>query len=333
MSAKPRVLVVGTGGTIHSVGKDRLDIVRYGENGVKHGIEELVGAVPEASQVAETIPVVFDTQPSPFIGPEIWINLVEAIHAAVAEHQPDGVVVTHGTAVLEETAYFLNLTLKVGVPVVVVGSQRPISGISTDGEINLVNAIRVAAHPDSRGLGVLVMLNDEIQASRDVTKTSTLRMQTFRTADFGVLGHADADTISYYRRPLRAGSPDTEFSVKAGDVLPRVDIALSYAGNDGAAIDAYVAAGAQGIVSAAFAPGGVTAQEKEALDSASDAGVVLMLSTRAGSGRVVESTGLNRPEGIIPADNLIPQKARILLMLALTVTKDPAEIRRIFATY
>lgn len=329
---RPKVLVIGTGGTIHSVGKDRLDIVRYGENEIRHDVDALLAAVPETGAVAEAIPVAFATQPSPFIGPETWVDLVETIHAAVAEHRPDGVVVTHGTAVLEETAYFLNLTLKVDAPVVVVGSQRPISGISTDGEINLVNAIRVAGHPGSRGMGVLVMLNDEIQAARDVTKTSTLRMQTFRTSDFGVLGHADADQVSYYRRPIRRGAPNTEFSIEAGEVLPRVDIALSYAGNDGAAIDAYVAAGARGIVAAAFAPGGVTAREREALDTTFEAGVVTMMSTRAGSGRVVEAEG-NRPVGIIPADNLIPQKARILLMLALTRTQDPAEIRRIFATY
>jgi L-asparaginase len=328
----PKVVVVGTGGTIHSVGKSSLDIVRYGENGAKYDVTELLATVTETALVAQPVPIPYKNVGSPSIGPEIWVELVDVITEAVKEHQPAGVVVTHGTASLEETAYFLNLTLHVDVPVVVVGSQRPISGISTDGAINLVNALRVAADPGARGMGVMVLLNDEIHSAREVTKTSTLRMQTFRTRDFGVLGHADGDKISFYRQPVRKRAPETEYTVKTGDKLPRIDIAYSYTGDDGVAIDAFVAAGAKGIICAGFAPGGATDGEREAFDRAADAGVQVMISTRAGSGRVVEAEG-GRPKGSIPADNLTPQKARILLMLALSSTSDPAEIRRIFATY
>jgi L-asparaginase len=216
--------------------------------------------------------------------------------------------------------------------VVVVGSQRPASALSTDAGLNLVNAVRVAADEGARGLGALVLLNDEIQAAREVTKTSTGRMQTFRSPDFGVLGQADGDRVVWYRKPLRKLAPDTEFDIRGLDVLPRVDIAYTYAGADGTAVRAFTAAGARGIVAAGFAPGFVTPADAAALAEARKAGVIVMQSTRAGSGRVFSTTKLAEA-GFIPADNLTPQKARILLALALTKTSDPEEIKRIFATY
>jgi L-asparaginase len=198
--------------------------------------------------------------------------------------------------------------------------------------MNLVNAIRVAASPDSRGMGVLVVLNDEIHAAREVTKTSTLRLQTFRTPDFGVLGHADGDAVAYYRRPIRRHAPDTEFTVAAMATLPRVDIAYSYAGADGVAVRAFVAAGARGIIAAGFAPGFCPPAEIEALTAAAAQGVAVVQCTRAGSGRTFRGTKL-REAGFLIADNLNPQKARILLALALTVTTDPEAIMQMFRTY
>jgi L-asparaginase len=165
-----------------------------------------------------------------------------------------------------------------------------------------------------------------------VTKTSTYRMQTFRTPDFGALGHADADKISYYRRAERRTAPDTEFDIRALDALPRVDIAYAYTGSDGTAVRAFVAAGAKGIVSAGFAPGFPGTVDGAALEEAIAAGVVVVQSTRAGSGRTFRGARF-RANGTLIADNLNPQKARILLALALTVTSEPGEIERIFATY
>ena len=233
---------------------------------------------------------------------------------------------------MEETAYALNLTAKVAVPIVVVGAQRPASALSTDAGLNLVNAVRTAAHPASRGLGVLVCLNDEIQAAREVTKTSTARLQTFRSPDFGCLGHADGDAITYYRRPIRKAAPDTEFDIRKLDALPRVDIAYSYAGNDGAATRAFIAAGAKGIIAAAIAPGMLAPAEMAAFKEAVVAGVKVVISSRAGSGRTFGSSKIVEA-GFITADNLNPQKARILLSMALTRTSDANEIRRIFAMY
>jgi L-asparaginase len=214
----------------------------------------------------------------------------------------------------------------------VLGAQRPATALSGDGPMNLLNAVRVAASPQARGLGVLVVMNDEIHAAREVTKTSTFRLQTFRTPDFGALGHADGDAIAFYRRPLRRAYPDTEFYISGLESPPRVDIAYTYAGADGAAIRAFMAAGAQGLVTAGFAPAFVTPAMAEALEEASAAGLVIAMSTRAGSGRVFATTPIAQ-RGWLVADNLNPQKARILLALALTVTRDPQEIRRIFSTY
>ncbi len=204
--------------------------------------------------------------------------------------------------------------------------------MSTDAAINLLNGVRVAAAPESRGRGVLVMLNDEIQAAREVTKTSNWRMQTFRTPDFGALGHADADRIAYYRRPERKHMPDTEFDVSGLAALPRVDIIYAYPGSDGTAVRAFVAAGAKGIVSAGFAPGMAPPADLEALAEAVKQGVAVVQSSRAGSGRIFRSKRLT-DAGILAGDNLNPQKARLLLALALTKTSDPDEIARMFLTY
>jgi L-asparaginase len=332
-NGKARVAVIGTGGTISSVGRDSLDIVRYVENGKIYQVDELLNAFPETHDVADVVPVRLRAMPSTSIGPAQWLEINAKIHELVeADSTLAGIVVTHGTATLEETVYFLNLTVKADIPVVLVGAQRPATGLSTDAGMNLVNAIRTAADEASRGRGALAVLNDEIHSARDVTKTSTLRLQTFKSHDFGMLGHADFDKIAYYRMPERRRMPNTEFDVRAMTDLPRVDIALTYAGSDGTVIDALVAAGARGIVTATMAPGYNTPAEFEALLKADAKGVVIVNSTRAGSGRVADVPSRRAP-GAVLADNLSPQKARILLMLALTKTDDRGEIQRMFDEY
>ena len=330
---RPRVAFIGTGGTISGVGKGPLDLQDYASTGQMLHAAEILERFPETREVADVLPVRFDNVPSTKMAFPQWRELL-LICDRLATEEPDlaGIVVGHGTASLEETAYFLSLTLKHPLPVVVVGSQRPNSALSTDAGLNLVNALRVAASLEARGLGALVVLNDEVHAAREVTKTSTSRLQTFRAADFGCLAHADGDRLAWYRRPLRRVAPDTEFDPRGLQALPRVDIAYTYAGSDGAAVQAFRAAGAQGIVSAGFAPGFVTPEESEALGGAVAAGIVVVQSSRAGSGRVFPTTRL-REAGFLPADNLTPQKARILLALALTVTRDPREIERIFGEY
>ena len=330
---KSKVAVIGTGGTICSIGKGPFDILDYGANDTILHADALIDRFPEVRELADLIAVPFETVPSPRIFFPTWRELLWLCDGLIKEHEDlAGIVILHGTASLEETAYFLHLTLKVNVPVVLVGAQRPASALSTDAGMNLANAIRTAASPEARGLGVLALLNDEIQCAREVTKTSTYRMQTFRSPDFGVLGHADGDAVVFYRHPLRRHAPDTEFDVRTLDALPRVDIVYAYAGADGTAVRAFVEAGARGIVSAGFAPGFPAPGDEEALAESVKEGVVVVASTRAGSGRTVKTARLRRP-GFLAADNLNPQKARILLALALTVTSDPAEIERIFAAY
>ncbi len=328
-----KIAFIGTGGTISSIGSGPLDQQDYGATGQRLEADAIIARVPELREVADIVPVNYRAIISPGIGFVDWKALVLLCDKLVAEIDGlAGIVIGHGTASLEETAYMLGLTVKVPVPVVLVGSQRPASGLSTDANMNLVSAVRTAASDAARGMGVLVVLNDEIQAAREVTKTSTLRLQTFRTPDFGVLGHADADQVSFYRAPLRRRAPDTEFDIRGLDALPRVDIVYAYAGADGTAARAFVAAGARGIVSAGFAPGFPAPGDTEVLEQASRDGIVVVLSTRAGSGRVFQSRRA-RSLGFLSADNLNPQKARVLLMLALTVTSDKARIAEMFAAY
>lgn len=330
---KPKIALIGTGGTIASLGRDPLDLQDYSATGQVMHADDFLERFPQAAEVAAVLPVRYRNVPSTAIDFPDWKALVLLCDQLAAQH-PDlaGIVIGHGTATLEETAYALNLAVKVSVPVVLVGAQRPASALSTDAGLNLVNAIRVAASPQARGLGVLAVINDEIHAARDVTKTSTFRLHTFRTPDFGVLGHADGDAIAFYRRPLRRTAPDTEFDISGLEALPRVDIAYSYAGADGTAIRAFVAAGARGIVSAGFAPGFAPPGDFAALKEAAAQGIVVVQGSRAGSGRTFRSTRL-RDAGILTADNLNPQKARILLAMALSVTPDLEEIARMFRTY
>ena len=331
--AQAKVAVIGTGGSISIVGRHSLDLFEYGDFGPVLEVDELIGRVPEAAQAADLLPIRFRALPSTAVGPTDWLELNDLVHQVAEAEAPAGIVITHGTATLEETAYFLNLTLKVDIPVVLVGAMRPPTGLSSDTPLNLVNAIRVAAAPEARGLGALVLLNDEIQAAREVTKTSTLRLETFRSLDLGMLGYADADgRVVIYRAPTRRHAPDTVFDVRGRTELPRVDIVYSYAGADGAAVQALVAVGARALVSAGLAPGRPTPAETRALAEARRQGILIVQSSRAGSGRVIQGAKF-RERGIVAADNLNPQKARVLTMLALTVTSDPHEIQGFFDEY
>jgi L-asparaginase len=328
----PRIAVIGTGGTISSLGASSLDVLEYPDFGQKLTCEELLDRFPETRLVAEPVPVTFRQVGSTEIGPKDWIEIRTLIHRMAWDTPAiTGFVIPHGTATLEETAFFLNLTLATAVPVVLVGAQRPASALGTDAGMNLVNALRVAASPEALGKGVLVVLNDEIHAARDVVKTSTYRVQTFRSADFGALGHADGDGVHFYRAPLGAHMPDTPFARLDLTTLPRVDIVYSYAGADGALIDAAVAAGARGIISAGFAPGSPTPDQRAAFERAVQSGIVVVQCSRA-SGRVAPRRRL-RESGIVAGEDFSPQKARILLMLALSTTNDVSAIQEAFKAY
>src|SRR5438093_1466813 len=332
MTRLPRIAVIGCGGTIASVAPSSLDVLDYPEFGSKLPIEDVLQRFPETRLVADPLPISFRNVSSSAIGFEEWLELRTLLHQR-SKQDPEiqGFVIGHGTGSLEETAYFLNLTLNIAQPAVLVGAQRPLSALSSDAGMNLVSALRVAGSPDAQGKGVLVVLNDEIHAARDVVKTSTYRVQTFRSADFGALGQADGDGVHFYRSPSRAHMPDTPFAGLDLAALPRVDIVYSYAGADGALVDAAVAAGARGIVSAGFASGSPTPEQRAAFDRAAKSGVVITQCSRA-TGRVAPRRRL-RESGIVAGEDLSPQKARILLMLALSTTSEIAAIQEAFSTY
>ena len=293
--------------------------------------------VPELKNVARIQVEQIANVPSPDLTLANWLTLANRINAIYRDDSSvAGVVITHGTNTLEETAYFLNLTVKFDRPVVLVGSMRPATAISADGPLNLLNAVRTAIAPESRGKGVLVVLNEEINGARDVTKTNTYRVETFKSPELGLLGYVDGDRVVYYRASTKRHTVNSEFDVSSAKALPKVDILYWYIEPSSAFVKALVADGVGGIVFAGTGAGLISATERDALtpllQQPAESRPVLVRSNRTGNGRVIARDDYDKM-GLIPADNLNPQKARILLMLALTKTRDPREIKRMFEQY
>ena len=330
----PGVVVLSTGGTIAGRGGSSLSLTEY-KAGSLLG-QELVEAVPELERFARVRVEQICNVGSSNITFEHWRALGHRIDE-IYTREPDvaGVVITHGTSTIEETAYFLNLTVRHERPVVLVGSQRPPTAMSSDGPLNLVNAVRTAACPESIGRGVLVVLNDEINAARDVTKSNTYRLETFRSGELGFLGYVDQDRVAFYRSPDKRHTVNSEFELGAIDEFPGVEIVYSSVqANTPLIIETLQNAGVRGIVFAATGAGSLSDREKAAVAQSVDRaiGTVFVRSSRVGNGRVIGRSEFDQL-GIIAADNLSPQKARILLMLALARTSDPNELRRIFSQY
>lgn len=331
---KRRVYVIGTGGSISRIGRTRTDYINYTYKTGNYTIEELLARVPEVNELAEVRAEQFSNSGSPDLGPADWINLAGRVNAILKDDaHAAGVALTHGTATLEETAYFLNLTVKHRKPVVITGAMRPPTAISNDADLNILDCVRVAAHPAAEGKGVLVVMNNEIHAARDVSKTDALRVNTMQSRALGQLGYADSDgEVIFYRSPTRAHTTNAEFDVNGIRDLPAIDIVMAYAGADGRLIRALVDNGAPGIVAAGLGSGNGPGPWMKALDDAVKAGVAVMVATHAGTGRVVQKQRY-LDGGYIVADNLAPKKARVLLMLALQRTRDAAEIQRMALTY
>lgn len=331
MANLPVIAIVGAGGTISSLATDNRDYMDYPETGRKLSVNEVIEAIPDLGRFAELVPLAFRSVGSSAVGPQDWLRLHCTINEAItARPEIAGVVVLHGTATLEETAWFLHLTLSVPRPVVLVGAQRPLNTLSSDAAANAINAVRVAADPAAAGRGVLVVMNDEIHAARDVTKGSTFRLDAFHSGSWGPVGVADPDRVLFHRPPTPRPPTLDPGTGKAG--LPRVDICYAYAGSDGTAVEAFRAAGARGLVSAGFAPGMPAPQERSALLDASRAGIPVVQASRVGQGRVARRDWL-RSVGWIAAGDLTPQKARILLMLGLAQDADIERVQHLFDTY
>ncbi len=330
---KPQISVVATGGSIAGVGPDRMDFILYPELGEHITIEQSLERIPEANDIAHISSEDLVSVGSTAIGIKEWLQLAERINSLLDSDAVDGVVVTHGTATLEETAYFLHLTIKSGKPVVVTGAMRPPTALGTDADLNLLDAIRVAGSPSSCGLGVLTVLNNEIQCARDVVKTNTFRVETFKPNELGFLGYADSDgQVVMYHAPLRRHTTVSEFDVRGMDSLPRVDIVYCYAGSDDLLVNAVRANGSDGLVLAGFGGGSFPPRAIDAAARAVEEGIPVVLASRSLNGRVV-MTPRKDEQGFIVSDNLQPQKARILLMLGLIRTRERAELQRMFYDY
>jgi L-asparaginase len=325
----PRVRLVATGGTISNKAGGRLTA------------EELVALMPGIDRYARPEFEQFANVASAQITLDQWLALGKRLNQLfVDEPGLAGIVVTSGTDTLEELAYFLDLTVRSDKPVVVVGSMRNPSTLGYEGAANLLDAFRVAATPEARGRGVMVVLNDTINAAREVTKTDTLRLDTFQTRGYGILGAADSDRIVFYRKVERKHTSASEFDISAVTALPRVDVLMTYQGAPGDLIKAAVDAGAKGIVIATAGAGATSGTQQDGIAYAVEKGVFVVSTARAGSGRIAarqrpaDSGQTNaRFEHLIQGEDLAPVKARILLMLALTKTQSGADIQRMFLEY
>jgi L-asparaginase len=319
--AVPAVRLIATGGTISNRTGGRLTA------------EDLLKSIPGVERYARVEPEQFANVASSELTLKQWLVLSRRINALFAgDPELAGIVLTSGTDTLEETAYFLNLTVRSDRPVVVVGSMRNPSTLGYEGAANLLDGIRVAADPSSRGRGTLVVLNDEINAARDVTKTDALRLQTFQARGYGALGVVDADRIVFYRDVVKRHTKASEFDVGSIEALPRVDVVLTYQDASGDVIKALVDQGAKGIVVATAGAGAMSGTQDEGVRYARDKGVFVVTSTRTGAGRIAANPRRAASLSIMGED-LQPLKARVLLMLALATTKDPAEVQRMFTEY
>jgi len=330
-SALPTIVVLATGGTIAGAASSD---VQAGYTSGQVGVEQLLAAVPQAKKLANLRGEQVANIGSQDMNDSVWIKLATRINALLAQPDVAGVVITHGTDTIEETAYFLNLVVKSTKPVVLTGSMRPSTALSADGPLNFYNAVGVAASPQAAGRGVLVVVNDWIHGAGSLTKTSTTAVQTFLSPISGLIGTVSYGEPEFYRGPVGKNTTTSEFSVDNNTVLPRVEIIMASENMDGAMINAAVAAGAKGIVIAGVGNGNMTAAAVTALAAQAKKGIVCVRSSRVTTGNVGRNVEIDDDKyGFVASLGLNPQKARVLLRLALTKTSDPKVIQRYFDEY
>lgn len=322
----PVCKLIATGGTIAM----KIDPVKKAPVPAISG-EDLIATVPEIAKVARVEVENLSNVPSDYMDPPRWIALQKAVTAALARAEVAGVIVSHGTDTLEETAYFLDLTVASEKPIVLIGAQRNASEKDFDGPRNLLNAARICVSPEAGNKGAMIALNNQINAAREAVKSHTSDVETFKSGDYGLLGNVDDDRVVFYRAPLRR----QHIALKE-DKLPYVEIVPMYGGADGGLVRAAVGAGAKGIVIQALGWGNVNIPMFEAIKEAIGKGIPVVISTRVPNGRVLPVYGFQgggkttKDAGAIFADNLPPHKARILLMLALQKTANAAELQKLF---
>ena len=334
----PRIAIFATGGTIVSSGASATQMTGYSIQGLD--VNDLLAGVPALGDVADVEARQIANIDSSSMKATVWFDLARAIEETAAREDIDGIVVTHGTDTLEETAYFLNLVLKTAKPVVLTGAMRPATALSAEGPLNLLNAVRVAAHPDACGKGVLIVLNDTIGTARDMTKTHPTNVATFRGPDLGMIGSIAGERIEFIGASAKAHTLATPFTLSLLEdycqthaALPRVDIVYSHADDDGVMVRAALSAGAKGIVHAGTGNGSIHEDTEPALFEAARAGVLIVRGSRVHGGSTVEGLRVWQDAGFIPAGSLNPQKARVLLQLILTMTTDAAEADALFRRF
>ena len=329
--ALPTVVVLATGGTI--AGAAASD-VQAGYTSGQVGVDQLLAAVPQAKKLANLRGEQIANIGSQDMNDEVWLKLATRVNELVALPDVAGVVITHGTDTIEETSFFLNLVVKSKKPVVLTAAMRPSTALSADGPLNFFNAVAVAASQEAVGRGVLVVINDWIHGASSLTKTNTTAVQTFMSPLRGLVGTVAYGVCEFYRGPVGRNTVDSEFSIDGVTALPRVDIVMAHENMDGALIDAAVAAGAKGIVIAGVGNGNLTAPAVKALAAQAAKGVVCVRSTRVATGIVGRNVELDDDKlGFVASMGMNPQKARVLLRLALLKTKDVKEIQRCFIQY
>jgi L-asparaginase len=328
----PNVVILATGGTIAGSGATSTTSVGYKAATVP--VQALIDAVPELRKIATVRGEQVFQIASQNMTNDYWLKLAKRVNEVLQQPEVDGIVLTHGTDTLEETAYFLNLVSKSNKPVVIVGAMRPSTALSADGPINLYNAVLIAGSKEAVGKGVLVCLNDQINAARDVTKTNTYTADTFKSPELGVLGYVEGDRVAFYRLPARKHTLNSEFDISGVEKLPNVEIAYGYTNVSRAAIDAFAAIGVDGIVYAGVGDGNPSELTEQALADARAKGILIVRSARVGNGIIARNNEVNDDQrDFVVSDTLNPQKARILLTVALTKTRNTKEIQRIFYEY
>ena len=334
VSAQPgkrNVTILATGGTIAGAAATGT------QSGYTSGavtIDAMINAVPGIKDIANVKGEQISNVGSQDMSFDIMLKLAKRINELAKSNDVDGIVITHGTDTMEETAFFLNLVVKTDKPVVMVGSMRPSTAVSADGPLNLYNAIGVAVDPNARGRGVLVVMNDWIQAAHSLTKTSTTAVQTFMSPLRGVVGVAAYGKNDFYNTPVWKHTTGTEFDVSSVSKLPRVDVVFACADMPPDLINASVANGAKGIVIAGVGNGNMNKASLDAAAAAAKKGVVIVRSSRVPIGSVGRNVEVNDDEmGFVASDELNPQKARILLALALLKQRPNADIQKLFYTY
>jgi L-asparaginase len=329
--AKPNITILATGGTIAGAAATG---TQSGYTSGAVGIDTMVAAVPGIEKLANIKGEQISNVGSQDMSFDIMLKLAKRINELLPTSGVDGIVITHGTDTMEETAYFLNLTVKSDKPVVMTGSMRPSTAVSADGPLNLYNAVAVAADPNARGRGVLVVMNDQIHAAHSLTKTSTTALQTFMSPIRGVVGVTAYGKNDWYNTPPWKHTTKSEFDVSGLTKLPRVDIVYADADMPPDLIDASVNAGAKGIVIAGVGNGNMNKASLDAAAKAAKKGVVVVRSTRVATGLVDRNVEVKDDElGFVASDELNPQKSRILLSLALAKQAQPAQIQEMFRSY